>query len=95
MESLIVLYDEERQFYESSEHEENINNIFNQLDEAIQIEPDRFHTSLGMVLPPKKNLQDIAVKQLSVLSKSLDKATLISQNKKKSALPCKFSFLNF
>ncbi len=35
MESLIVLYDEERQFYESSNHEEKINMILNQSDEAI------------------------------------------------------------
>jgi hypothetical protein len=38
MESLIVTYDEERQFYESSEHEENIKVILNQTDEAIQTE---------------------------------------------------------
>jgi hypothetical protein len=62
MESLTVLYDEERQFYESSKHEENINDILNQSDEAIQTERNGSHTSLGMVLPPKKNLQDVAVK---------------------------------
>jgi hypothetical protein len=87
MESLIVLYDEEHPFYESSEHEENINNILNQSDEAIQIERNGSHTSLGMVSPPKKNLQDVAVIQLSALSKSLNKATLTSKNKRKSALP--------
>jgi hypothetical protein len=71
MESLIVIYDEELQFYESSEHEENINVILNQSDEAIQTECNGPHTSLGMVLPPKKNLQDVAVKQLSALSESI------------------------
>ena len=76
MESLIVLYVEEHQFYESSEHEENINNILNQSDEAIQTEHNGSHTSLGMVLPPKKNLQDVAIKQLSALSKSFNKVTL-------------------
>jgi hypothetical protein len=98
MESLINLYDEEHQFYESSEHEENINNILNQLDEAIRTERNGSHTSLRMVSPPKKNLQDVAVKQLSALSESLNKATLTSKNKTK--VPslwqrCKFSFLNF
>jgi hypothetical protein len=71
MESLIVLYDEEGQFYESSEHEENINDILNQSDEAVQTEQNGSHTSSGMVSSPKKNLQDVAVKQLSALSKSL------------------------
>jgi hypothetical protein len=61
MESLIVLYDEDRQFYESSEHEENINNILKQSDEAIQTEHNVSHTSLRMVLPNKENLQDVAV----------------------------------
>jgi hypothetical protein len=61
MEPLIVLYDEERQFHESSEHEENINNILNQSDEAIQTEHNGSHTSLGIILPPNKNLQDVAV----------------------------------
>jgi hypothetical protein len=87
MESLIVLYDEERQFYESSEHEENINDVLNQSDEAIQTERNGSHTSLGMASPPKKNLQYVAIKQLSALSESLNKATLTSKNKKKSALP--------
>jgi hypothetical protein len=86
MESLIVL-DEEHQFYESSEHEEKINNILNQSDEAIPTECNGSHMSLGMVLPPKKNLQNVAVKQLSALSESLNKATLTSKNKKKIALP--------
>ena len=62
MESLIVLYDEELQFHEFSEHEENIKVILNQTDEAIQTEWNESHTSLGMVSPPKKNLQDVAVK---------------------------------
>jgi hypothetical protein len=62
MESIIVLYDEEHQFYESSVHEENNNNILHQSDEAIQKEHNGSHTSLGMVLPPKKNLQDVALK---------------------------------
>jgi hypothetical protein len=53
IESLTVLYDEECQFYESSEHEENINNILNQSDEAIQTEHNGSHTSLGMVSSPK------------------------------------------
>jgi hypothetical protein len=83
IESLIVLYDEERQFYESSEHEENINDVLNQSDKAVQIEHNGSHTSLGMVLSPKKNLQDVAVKQLSALSKSLNEATLTFKNKKK------------
>jgi hypothetical protein len=83
MESLIVLYDEERQFYESSQHEENMSNILNQSDEAIQTEHNGSQTSLGMVLPPKKNLQDVAIKQLSALSESLNKATLTSKKKKK------------
>jgi hypothetical protein len=87
MESLIVLYDEECQYYESSEHEENINNILNQLDEAIQTERNGSHTSLGIVSPHKKHLQDVAVIQLSALSESLNKATLTSKNKRKSALP--------
>jgi hypothetical protein len=63
MESLIVLYDEE--------HEENINVVLNQSDDAIQTERKGSHSSLGTVLPPKKNLQDVAVKQLSELSKSI------------------------
>ena len=83
MDSLIVLYDEERQFNESSEHEENINVILNQSNEAIHTERNGSHTSLGMVLPPKKNLQDVAIKQLSALSETLNKATLTSKNKKK------------
>jgi hypothetical protein len=87
MESLIVLYDEECQFYESSEHEENIKDILNQSDEAIQTEFNGSYTSLGIVLPPQKNLQDVAIKQLSKLSKSLKKATLTSKNHKKSAFP--------
>jgi hypothetical protein len=87
MESLIVLYDEVPQFYESPEHEENINVILNQSDEAIQTGCNRSHTSLGMVSSPKKNLQDVAIKQLSALSKSLNKATLTSKNKTKNALP--------
>jgi hypothetical protein len=98
MESLIVLYDEEHQFYESSDHEENINNILNQSDEAIRTECNGSHTSLRMVLPPKKNVQDVAVKQLSTLSKSLNKATLTSKNKKKNPSlwqRCEFFFLNF
>jgi hypothetical protein len=82
-ESLIVLYDEERQSYESSEHEEYINVILNQSDEAIQTGRSGSHTSMGMVLPPKKNLQDVAIKQLSALLKSLNKATLTSKNKTK------------
>ena len=86
MESLIILYDEEHQFYESSEHAENINVILNQSDEAIQTGRNRSHTSLGMVLPPKKNLQDVAIEQLSALSESLNKATLTSK-KQKNALP--------
>jgi hypothetical protein len=98
MESQIVLYDEEHQFYESSEHEENINNILNRSDETIQTEGSGTHTSLGMVLPPKNNLQDVAVKQLSALSKSLNKATLTSKNNAKKVPSlwqrCKFSFLN-
>jgi hypothetical protein len=40
-----------------------------------------------MVLPPKKNLQDVAVKQLSALSESLNKATRTFKNKTKNALP--------
>jgi hypothetical protein len=87
MESLIILYDEECQFYESSEHEEYINMILDQSDEAIQTEHNGSHTSLGTVLPPQKNLQDVAVKQLSVLSKSLNKATLTSKNKKQKCPP--------
>jgi hypothetical protein len=83
MESLLVLYDEELQFDESSEHTENINNILNQSDEAIRTERNGSHTSLGKVLPPKKNLQDVAIKQLSALSETLNKATLTSKNKKK------------
>jgi hypothetical protein len=59
----------------------------NQSEEAIQTERNGSHTSLGMVLPPNKNLQDVAVKQLSALFESLNKATLTSKNKKKSALP--------
>jgi hypothetical protein len=87
MESINVLYDEEPQFYEYSEHEENINNILNQSDEAIQTERNGSHPSLGMVLPPKKNLQDVAVERLSALSKFPKKATLTSKNKRKIALP--------
>jgi hypothetical protein len=88
MESLIVLNDEERQFYVPSEHEDIIKNILNQSDEGIQTECNGFHTSLGMVLPPKRNLQDVAVKQLrSALFESLNRATLTSKNKKKSSLP--------
>jgi hypothetical protein len=89
MELLIVLYDEERQFYESSEHEENVNNILNQSDEAIRTDRNGSHRSSGMVSLPKKNLQDVAIKQLSALSKSLNKATQTSKNKKKNkdALP--------
>jgi hypothetical protein len=62
MESLIVLYDKEHLFYESSDHEENINDILKQSDEAIQTERNGSHTSLGKFLPPKKNLQDNAIK---------------------------------
>jgi hypothetical protein len=40
-----------------------------------------------MVLPPTKNLQDVAIKQLSALSESLNIATLTSKNKAKHALP--------
>jgi hypothetical protein len=69
MKTLTVLYDEECQFYESTEHEENINNILNQSDEAIGTERNGSDTSLGIVFPPKKNLQDVAVKQLSALTK--------------------------
>jgi hypothetical protein len=87
MESLIILYDEEGQFYESSEYEENINNILNQSDEAICTEHKGSHTSLEMVLPPKKNLQDVAKEQLSALSESLNMAKLTSKKKKKSAIP--------
>jgi hypothetical protein len=54
MESLIVLYDEERQFLESFEHEENINVILNISDEAIQTGCNGSHKSLGTVSPPKK-----------------------------------------
>jgi hypothetical protein len=87
MESLIVPYDEEHQFYESSEHEANISVILNQSDEAIQTEHIGSHTSLGMVSPPKKNLQDVAVKQLSALSESNNKALITSKNKTKKSLP--------
>ncbi len=94
-----MLYDEEHQFYDPSEHEEKINNILNQSDEAIQTERNGSHTSLGMVLPPKKNLQDVAVKQLSVLSESLNKAKLTSKNKEQKCPPfgrdVSFSFLIF
>jgi hypothetical protein len=83
MESLIVHYDEERQFYESSDHKRNINTILNQSDEAMQTERNLSHSSLGMVLPPKKNLKNVAAKQLSALSKSLNKAKLNSKNKNK------------
>jgi hypothetical protein len=40
-----------------------------------------------MVLPPQKNLQDVAVKQLSALSESINKATLTFKNKTKKSLP--------
>ncbi len=87
------------QFYESSEHEENINNILNQSDEAIQTERSWSHTSLGMGLPPKKKLHDVAAKQLSALSKSLNIVTLTSKNKKKKCPPfgrdVSFPFLIF
>jgi hypothetical protein len=57
------------------------------------------HTSLGTVLSPKMNLQDVAVKQLSALSKSLNKSTLTSKNKKIKCPPfgrdVSFPFLIF
>jgi hypothetical protein len=98
IESLIDIYDEERQIYESFKHEENINKILNQSDEAIQTERNGSHISWGMVLLPKKNLQDVAVKQLSALSKSINKTTLTFKNKTKNPSlwqRCKFSVLNF
>ncbi len=40
-----------------------------------------------MILPPKKNLQDVAIKELSALFESLNKATLTSKNKAKKCPP--------
>jgi hypothetical protein len=57
MESLIVLYDEERQIYESSEHEEDINNILNQSDEAIQTEHNGSHTQREWFRLPKRTFK--------------------------------------
>jgi hypothetical protein len=53
IESLIALYDEEPQFYESSEHEENINLVLNQSDEAIQTGHNGPHTSLERLCLPR------------------------------------------